>query len=250
MIRLDIILAIIFGLVFGSFLSVIVFRLDAKEGIVTGRSECRRCLKRLKWYDLVPLLSFLYLKGKCRYCKVKIGVIYPIMELAVAATFVSYCSLNGTCVYISSFYHLSILFTLLALLFFDYSFYILPDKLIGTGFIISLLYFLLFNSDLLNNSLIIGLALGSFFAILYLASKGKWLGFGDAKLAFLVGFVLGYPAGVFAVMASVWAGALWGIGLILLNRANLKTPLPFGSFMAGATILFIIFQNYEIWFRF
>ncbi len=234
------------GLIFGSFLSVIVFRLDQKSGIFMGRSECPKCLTQLKWYDLFPLFSFLYLGGKCRACKVKIAVIYPIMELAVAASFGSYCFLNGPCIASVNLYQLIIIFILLTLLFYDYIYFILPDKLIIIGSVISLLYISIFTPGMLKSGLITGLALGSFFAILYIASGGKWLGFGDAKLAFLIGLVMGFPLGLWAILISIWAGAIWGGLLMLFNKANLKTPLPFGSFMAGVTIILIIIQKYEI----
>ena len=81
------------------------------------------------------------------------------------------------------------------------------------------------------------------FAIMYLSSKGKWVGLGDAKLLFLIGLVLGYPLGFFALMLSVWIAALFGIGLIMLGKASRKTALPFGSFLAGVSIFIIIFQN-------
>lgn len=242
-------LILFLGLCFGSFLSVIVFRLDNKGGIMFGRSECPGCLTRLKWYDLIPLVSFFYLGGKCRYCKKKVSIIYPIMELATAGAFVSYSFFNGF-FYLSNFYELAVIFVLLALLFSDYIFYILPDKLIIAGLLMSITYILFFNFSVIANGLITGLALSSFFATLYIISRGVWLGFGDVKLAFLIGFILGYPLGLWSIIISVWAGALWGIGLIIVNRANLKTSLPFGSFMAGVAILFIILKKYAFWFQF
>ncbi|OGN01398.1 MAG: hypothetical protein A3B91_03590 [Candidatus Yanofskybacteria bacterium RIFCSPHIGHO2_02_FULL_41_29] len=234
------------GLILGSFMSVLVFRLDVRSGIISGRSECPRCLTRLKWYDLVPLLSFIYLGAKCRYCKNKISAVYPAMELATAGVFVTYSFLNGYSS-LNSFYELAIIFILLALLFSDYIFYILPDKLIIAGFLISLAYFLLFKFEIVGSSLITGLVLSATFAILNIVSGGRWMGLGDAKLAFFIGFVLSYPSGVWAILISIWIGAIWGIVLVLLKRANLKTHLPFGSFMAAVAVLLIIFQKHEIW---
>lgn len=235
------------GLVLGSFLSVIVFRLDNKKGIVSGRSECPECLSRLKWYDLVPLLSYFYLRGKCRYCKIKISAIYPVMEATTGSVFGLYCFMNGPCFYVDNFYALAMIFVLLALLFFDYVYLILPDKMIILGLIAAFSYMAVLNPGTLVPALITGFVLSSFFAILYLVSWGQWIGFGDAKLAFLIGFVLGYPNGLWSVLIAVWAGAIWGMGLILLGKANLKTQLPFGSFMAGAAIILIIFEKYDFW---
>src|SRR3989344_8455424 len=78
------------GLCFGSFLNVLLFRLDKKDGIITGRSECIKCLKRLEWYDLIPLISYLILRSRCRYCRVRISFIYPLTELVTAFVITTY----------------------------------------------------------------------------------------------------------------------------------------------------------------
>ena len=85
--------------------------------------------------------------------------------------------------------------------------------------------------------------MGGIFAIIYIVSNGKWVGFGDAKLLFLIGLVLGYPLGFLSMIISVWIAALVGIVLMLSGKANRKTALPFGSFLAGVSILIIVFQN-------
>lgn len=242
-------IAILFiGLIFGSFLSVIVSRLDQKSGLFFGRSECPNCLAKLKWYDLFPVFSFLVLKGKCRYCGDNISWLYPVMELAVASSFLLYCGVNGQCFNLAGAYWLIIIFFLLTLTFFDYVHFILPDKLILTVFSFSLLYHLIFTSESIKNGLLTGLALGGFFVILFMCSRGEWMGFGDVKLAFLIGFVLGYPMALWAIIAATWSGALWGLGMMAVGRASLKTPLPFGTFMSATTILLIIFKKYVEYF--
>lgn len=254
---IELIFIFVLGLVFGSFMSVIVFRLDAesrtdksdlsgarmKGGIVFGRSECRKCMAKLKWHDLIPIFSFLWLRGKCRYCKDKIDFIYPLMELAVAGSFVLYSLVNGLSISVELIYWLAIIFIFLILIFFDYLFYILPDKIILAGIGISLLYMIFFHRELILNSLFTGFGLAAFFGIIFLVSHGEWIGFGDVKLAFLTGFVLGYPLALLATIAAVWAGAIWGLALMARGKANLKTALPFGSFLSAVTILFIIFND-------
>src|SRR3989338_3108179 len=232
------------GFVFGSFMSVLVFRLNIKDGIISGRSECPKCNTRLKWYDLIPLFSFMFTGGKCRYCKIKISPIYPIMELAVAGSFLAYYIFSVSYLNIGSIYELAIIFILLCLIFFDYIYYILPDKVIFTGLAISVGYKVIFDAPSLINSSISGLALALFFAILYVVARGQWLGVGDVKLALLIGFILGYPIGILAIIIAVWAGAIWGMGMIVFKRANLKTALPFGVFMGLAAILSIIFKEF------
>ena len=232
------------GLAFGSFLSVILFRLDEKAGIWTGRSECPHCLTRLRWVDLIPILSFLFLRGKCRYCSHKIRVLYPVMELVMAGVFLLYFVVSGLYFDIRVVYELSLIFFLMALIFFDYIYYILPDKIIIIAFGISLLYTLIFQKDLIIGDLAVGLGLASFFGIIYLVSRGEWMGFGDVKLAFLIGFILGYPVAIMSIIVAVWSGAIWGLALMAAGKANPKTALPFGTFISAVAILFIIFKDH------
>ncbi len=235
------------GLVLGSFLSVIVFRPDGK-GVLFGRSECRKCLTRLKWYDLFPIFSFLMLKGRCRYCGHKISFLYLIIELVTLSTFVPYCWLNGPCLGIENIYWLGIIFILLALSFFDYLYYILPDRIIGIGFLVAILRGLSPGSGGFSEGILTGLALAGFFCIIFIVSQGKWMGFGDVKLAGFIGFVLGFPLAVWSILVAIWIGAFWGIGLLVAKKANLKTPLPFGTFMSVTAILLIIFKKYVEYF--
>lgn len=234
------------GLAFGSFLTVIVFRPDGK-GILLGRSECRKCTVSLRWYDLFPIFSFLMLKGRCRYCGDKISFLYLIIELATLSAFVPYCWLNGPCFGMEGIYWLGIIFIFLALSFFDYLYYILPDRIIGAGFIGALLYRLL-SSGGFSEGILTGLALAGFFCILFVMSRGEWIGFGDVKLAGFIGFILGFPLAIWSILVATWIGALWGIGLLVTKKANLKTPLPFGTFMSAITILLIIFKKYVEYF--
>ena len=237
----------IIGLVFGSFLSVILFRPDGR-GVLFGRSECRKCLVRLKWYDLFPIFSFLVLKGKCRYCGNKISFLYFIMELVTLSAFVPYCWLNGPCFGVDSIYWLGTIFIFLALSFYDFLYYILPDRIIGVGFLGALLFHLFYSSDWFLGGIVTGLALAGFFCIIFVVSRGEWIGFGDVKLAGFIGFVLGFPLAVWSILVAIWIGAFWGMGLVAIKNANLKTPLPFGTFMSATAILLIIFKKYVEYF--
>lgn len=231
------------GLMFGSFLSVIIFRPDGR-GVLFGRSECRKCFTRLRWYDLLPILSFVVLRGKCRYCGQRISSMYLATELITLSTFVPYCWLNGPCSGVGNVYWLGMIFVLLALSAFDFLYYILPDKIIGLGFIVAVSYELFFNGQGIMVELLTGLALASFFCIIFIVSRGEWMGFGDVKLAGFIGFILGFPLAVWSILVAVWIGAFWGMGMLAANKANLKTPLPFGTFMGATAILSIIFQKY------
>lgn len=231
------------GLSIGSFLNVVIFRLDKKGGLLTGRSECPKCLKQINWYDLFPVLSFILLKGKCRNCKSKISPIYPFVELATGLCFMFFYTINRPLLLPVDFYFLLIIAPFVVLVLFDYLYFLIPDKIILPLTIFTLFFNYFFRQSEFMNLLLSALAMGGIFAIINLSSKGKWMGLGDAKLMFLIGLVLGYPLGFIAMVLSVWIGALVGMGLMLAGKANRKTALPFGSFLAGVSILIIIFQN-------
>lgn len=231
------------GLSVGSFLSVLISRLDRKKGLLRGRSQCPRCSAVLKWPDLIPLASYIYLKGRCRYCKTKIAPTYPLIELLTGLIFVFYIYLHGFQPSIALAYYLLILSLLVALIFFDILYFTIPDKVALALLFSAAVFNIFFRSSEIANLFLSGLLFGSTFAIIHMASGGRWMGLGDAKLALAIGFILGYPLGFFALTLSIWTAALWGISLLLFKKATLKTPLPFGSFMAAAAIISIIFQN-------
>ncbi|MEK7076072.1 MAG: prepilin peptidase [Patescibacteria group bacterium] len=231
------------GLSIGSFLSVAIFRLDKKAGLLTGRSECPKCLEQLKWYDLFPVLSYIFLRGKCRNCKSKISPAYPLIELATAFCLSLFYVVHKPVFGIVDSYYLLIIISFVALIFFDYLFFLIPEKIILPLTIIAVLFNYFFRRSEFITLLLSALIMGGIFAIIYIVSNGKWVGFGDAKLLFLIGLVLGYPLGFLSMIISVWIAALVGIVLMLSGKANRKTALPFGSFLAGVSILIIVFQN-------
>ncbi len=231
------------GLCIGSFLNVVIFRLDRRGGILTGRSECPKCLKQLKWYDLFPVLSYIFLRGRCRNCKDNISLVYPLTELTTAFCLSLFYAIYKPVFGVGDFYYLLIIASFVVLIFFDYLYFLIPDKITLPLIIITLLFNYFFRRPEFITLLLSALILGGIFAIIHIVSKGAWVGFGDAKLLFLIGLVLGYPLGFLSMILSVWVAALVGIGLMLSGRANRKTALPFGSFLAGVSIIIIIFQH-------
>jgi prepilin signal peptidase PulO-like enzyme (type II secretory pathway) len=238
---LTIIMAV-FGLMLGSFLSVLLERLGRKEGIVAGRSECPHCQHILAWYDLVPLLSYVILLGRCRYCRAKISMLYPVLEMVMALVLGGYVFLYGVGGS-WAIVDLIVLFGLVALFFFDLRYQILPD--IITGALVGLVVVRLVTSrpDMLTNAIATAVLLGGILTLLYLVSHGRWFGFGDVKLAVLMGLLFGYPGTVGVTLLAVWAGALVGVGLMLTRRANMKTALPFGSFWTAVAIITILWPG-------
>lgn len=233
----------ILGLVLGSFLNVLLFRLDREGGIILGRSKCPKCKFQLKWLDMIPLLSFILLKRRCRYCKERISLIYPVVELSIGLIFALFYIQLGFSFNISDIFQLTLVYFFIAIVFFDYLYYIIPDKIILPLVLVSLAFAILVRRPELMNLLISGLIFGGFFAILYVISKGKWIGLGDAKLSLLIGLSFGYPNSFFVVVGSIWTAALLGLILIVFKKASFKSELPFGSFLAAYSILLILYQH-------
>jgi len=236
-------LLFLIGIFVGSFLNVIINRLPRKETIIKGRSHCESCKKELAWYDLIPLLSFMLLRGKCRYCNKQLSLYYPIIEFSTGILFVLVYAFVNFQFSIFNFQSISQFLIFYSLIFIeDLEFGIIPDKVIFPAVILSLFYFLIVNPQSLFINLISAIGTCAFFLILFLITKGKGMGFGDVKLAFLLGLILGFPKIILALYLAFLTGAFVGIILILWKKKkSIREAIPFGPFLiAGAlTSLFL-----------
>ena len=224
------------GLLLGSFLSVLLGRWPQWRGAAAGRSECAQCRHELAWYDLVPLVSWVTLRGKCRYCSAPISVLYPVLELTMATVLGIYAFRYGiTSVWFAVDY--LALFAFVSLFFFDMKHGVLPDAVLAPIAVIIGARLLAHQPDMLVGNLTTGAVMAGLLGALYLLSRGQWLGLGDVKLAFVVGLLFGYPTAVSVTFIAVWVGALFGIALMLAKRANMKTALPFGSFWVASAVI-------------
>ena len=235
----------VFGLIFGSFLNCVIYRLEKRESFLKGRSYCPNCQHILSWPDLIPVFSFLILKGKCRYCHKPISLQYPLVELA-----------TGT-VFLLIFWNLEfgiwdLLFRLLISCFliiifvYDLKHYIIPDKVIypaiGIAFFYRLFEICLSAEALAKaENLGFGILPSLFFLAIIIFSREKWLGFGDFKLAILMGLFLGWPKILVALFLAFFIGAIIGIELIILGKKTLKSEIPFGPFLVSGTFLAMFF---------
>ena len=236
------ILVFVVGLCVGSFINVIIFRLDKKSGILNGRSECPKCKTQLKWYDLVPVFSFIMLRGKCRYCRKKISYVYPFVEILTGLIFVIFFIFNPEMGYIGILnLFLIILFVILLLI--DYLRFIIPNKILIIILALTLIINLVFKRGEILSLFITALISAAFFGIIYIASKGSWIGLGDVKLGFVLGFLFGYPFTLLIIVFSIWAGAVVGLSLIVFKKASMQTALPLGAFLSLFSIIYLIFQN-------
>jgi prepilin signal peptidase PulO-like enzyme (type II secretory pathway) len=231
----------VFGLIIGSFLNSIIYRLETGESFLLKRSYCPHCKHKLFWQDLIPVLSFLILKGRCRYCQQKISFRYPLIELATATLFVLIANYTFPNLLVTSYWLLITCF-LIIIFVYDLKHYIIPDKIIYSAIAIAVVYHLL-RFDLLGRSNLLLSAFGAaaFFLIIVLVSRGRWMGVGDIKLAFFMGLVLGWPNILVALFLAFFLGAIIGIGLIVAGKKKLKSEIPFGPFLVTGTFLAMFF---------
>ena len=220
------------GLVVGSFLYCLIYRLETGKGFLRGRSFCPRCGRRLGLWDLIPILSFLALRGRCRYCGQQISLQYPLVELATGVLFllIFLVGVNN--------YAMALLFTFFGVVIFVYDLkhYLIPDKVIYPA-ISAALIFNLGTSDVFVSALASAFGAAAFFGTIVLISRGKWMGVGDIKLAFLMGLVLSFPNILVALFLAFLIGAIIGIGLILWGDKTLKSEVPFGPFLVTGTLI-------------
>ncbi len=249
----------ILGLAAGSFLNCVIYRLEKEKSFLWGRSFCPHCKHQLSWQDLIPVFSFLILRGKCRYCQQKISLQYPLVELATAILFVFVTTYNfqfTTYNFLNTCFLFLVSCFLIIIFVYDLKHYIIPDKVIYSVILVSGIWYfvsgIFFNSytkyEILNT---IYSAIGSalFFLLIVLVSRGKWMGIGDIKLSFFMGLFLGFPNILVALFLAFFLGAIIGIGLIISGRKTLKSEVPFGPFLVTGTILAMFWgQNLINWY--
>lgn len=307
----------ILGLCVGSFLNAVIWRLETGESIIwsdtrkgvkcvknnsltavspssrLARSYCPHCQTTLKWHDLIPVFSFLFLRGKCRYCEEEISTQYPAVEIGTGVIFLLISNfagagtelvssritnqflmaefLNGhwTLVighFFSLVFWLYIVSVLIVIFVYDLKHYIIPDKILFPAIAISIMYHVAsimqnHTSYIIHHTLYnyLGSAIiaSGFFLSLVLVSRGKWMGLGDVKLAFLMGLILGWPNIFIALLFAFFSGALVGLALVLISGSpassgsrtskywnySLKSQIPFGPFLIIGTFIALFWGN-------
>lgn len=237
-----IVVVIVIGLIVGSFLNVVINRLYTKEPIIWSRSHCANCKRELKVLDLIPLVSFFYLQGKCRYCKQKLSWQYPLVELITAITFVLlFISHRSQITDHGFWFQLVTACVLIVIAVYDYKHYLILDKIVFPGIVLALIYQLIFAYNIVW-SLLGAVIVAGFFGLQYLISAGRWIGLGDVKLGILLGLIFGKLSLGF-LMASYILGAIIGLGLIVFSGKNLKSHLPFGTILSISAIIFMLYGN-------
>jgi leader peptidase (prepilin peptidase) / N-methyltransferase len=227
----------ILGLQIGSFINAFNYRLYAGESVWRGRSHCPECQHILGWKDLIPLWSFLVLRGRCRYCQKAISWHYPLVELGAGLllpVIFFFATTNIEAIFYSLIF--LILFTIAS---FDLKYYLIPDSLLLISLGTSLL-FLSWQSyqiwgklsgPIFISGLIAGITGFAFLGLVYWLTRGRGIGFGDVKLIFVIGIIVGWPNIVVAIFLSFFIGAIIGLALVGLGHKSIKTAIPFGPFL-------------------
>lgn len=221
----------ILGLVAGSFLGMLTFRLPRGKKL-SGRSICDECGKKIQWHENIPILSFLFLKGRCRVCKKKISVRYPLIEGLSATSFLAIGHFWSNIMPEQSLIFLLLLGVLLLGLFVtDIEFRILPDEMLIPLAVVVFLNLLFSPSPTLFTNLFWGFIVFLFFLAIYLLTRGRGMGFGDVKLVFILGSLLGYPGSLVWIFLSFLTGAATGLILIILKKAKRNSQIAFGPYL-------------------
>ncbi|MBI2404704.1 prepilin peptidase [Candidatus Gottesmanbacteria bacterium] len=224
--------AFFLGMSVGSFLNVLIDRLPKGESVLVGRSHCDWCKKNLRWDELIPLFSWIIQAGRCRRCHKRLSIQYPLIELTSGILFI--IGFQQTQIIPFLFVSCSLLVIFVA----DLKYQIIPDSMVVVGVLGALIGFI---GQIRPIGLLPYLASAAgaagFFLLLWLVTRGRGMGFGDVKLAFFLGLLLGFPGIVIALYAAFLTGALVGVILILLRKKTIKGSVAFGPFLIIGAIV-------------
>jgi len=257
------------GSAIGSFLNVLIYRYEPGASVfgrhLGGRSLCPRCKKKLSWYELLPIISFIIQRGKCRHCKQNISFQYPVVEIIAGLIVMTIPQIigdvSGVFIFVTAF------LVLLTASVIDIRHYVIPDALtiivallgvirtalisiepgsialVPGSFLGSYAYIFSFTNNPLIANFSAAIVSGVFFATVILFSKGKAMGWGDAKLAFAIGLLIGWPDTIMALMIAFIIGAIIGIYMLTVKTKKLKDALPFGPFIAIGVAVVVYFGH-------
>ena len=226
------------GLCIGSFLNVVIYRLPRGQSLVTPPSRCRNCGYLLRWYDNVPVLSWLSLRARCRNCGTPVSWQYPIVELITGGLFLLVVWLTPIGPLLFS--RLLLVCILVALFGIDLEHQILPNSITLPGIVIGVIFSLVAPPGLRDSLIGVLLGGGILYAIAgayYLWRREEGMGMGDVKMLAMVGAFLGWKAVLVTLVLSSFSGAIIGVLLMAVQRGNMKYALPFGTFLAIGTVI-------------
>lgn len=258
---INLLIFFVFGAAIGSFLNVVILR-GLEDKTLSGRSECPHCKHKLAIFDLIPIVSFVFLAGKCRYCQKTISFQYPLIEALTGFLFTLALLnfLTKSPLAVEPVFLLDLAFILflisvcMVVSVIDLKSGLILDKIVLPASLVALIYHAVviggqtltekgltlalvsFGSNILT-----GFGIGSFFLAIIILTSGKGMGGGDAKLGFFIGIALGWPLAIFALFVAFLTGAIGSVMLILLGKKNLKGSVPFGPFLALGTVITVLY---------
>ena len=247
------IIAFVFGSIWGSFANVCIYRLPANKNVATGRSYCPNCNNLIKWYDNIPIVSFLFLQGVCRNCSKKINTQYLLVELISGFSFAICYYFFGISITTLLFFILTICFVII--FFIDLKHFIIPNELTITLMVIGIIKSI--DPDLNNeifpnfiNSVlggVIGYMLIWLIILFYKKVRNKeGMGLGDAKLLSAIGFWFGWVSLPFILFFSSFIALVSVLPDLIKNKKNLTSQIPFGPFIILGTLSYLLVKNYFI----
>jgi leader peptidase (prepilin peptidase)/N-methyltransferase len=221
------------GLIVGSFLNVCIYRLPRRESVNWPGSHCTACNRPLSWYENVPIVSWLVLRGRCRTCGERISVVYPLVELITGVLFVAGYAIYGWTPMLAV--RLAFACAMVVLFAIDLRHHLLPNVITVPGIVIGFLLSLFLPPGW--KASLIGLIAGG--GVLFAIAEGYYrlrgvegLGMGDVKMLSMIGAFLGWKLMLVTLILGSFAGSLIGVGVIALGRGGMKAALPFGTFLA------------------
>jgi len=233
----------ILGAIIGSFMNVCIYRMPRSLSIVFPGSHCPNCNASIRFYDNIPILSYVFLKGRCRHCHERISLRYPIVE-AINTTFylLIFCKYGWTLSTVAFCLFVSLL---IVISFIDLDFRIIPDSLSLSGISLGILASLFIREITPIQSILGILSGGGFlFLIAFLYEKimhKEGMGGGDIKLIAMIGAFIGWQGIPFVILSSSFIGALVGIVFIIVMKKDTKFAIPFGPFLSMGAILYLFF---------
>jgi leader peptidase (prepilin peptidase)/N-methyltransferase len=227
----------VFGLIVGSFLNVCIYRLPRRESLAFPASHCTACGRSLRWFENVPVVSYLVLRGRCRTCGVRISPTYPLVEMAAGALAILWYEQFGLSTLFAS--RLVFAFALLVLLIIDLRERILPNVITVLGIVVGFAFSVFGPPGWLDS--LIGVLVGGgglfLLAEAYYRIRGEeGMGMGDVKMLGMIGAFLGWQLMIFTLMLASLMGAVTGLAIIGAGRGDRKSQLPFGTFLALAAL--------------
>lgn len=242
-----ILIGFILGAVLGSFVKALADR-SLDNNSFWGRSYCPKCQHKLAWYDLFPIISYLLLLGKCRYCHKKIEIEYLLVEVVMGVLIALAVITFGMTQIIELISKIFFITVLAALFLTDLKKMFIPDRIvlpaIAIGIVLNLITVILKSSvEPFLLSLVTGAAIGGFFLSLIIITRGKGMGGGDVKLGAFIGIMLGFPQALFAIILSFLTGAVVSLILIAVGKKHFGQTIPFGPFLVLGSLIMLFWGN-------